>query len=213
MQSERTILQDSDLVKKILIGGLLALTGIGYIPLTGWMLETIRRFVRQDEELLPEWDDFGKYIMDGLKILVWGIVWSLPAILLVICLSTILLVAPSQMASSRDAEALIAVLSVAASIIAMIYAIPVSFLTAPAMGILAETDSLAEAINPSSVIQVFRSNPGGFITSALVGVLALVGLGIVGTVLCLVGIYPATAFGYAFLGQLYGNAYRQAKEN
>ena len=78
--------QDKDWIKKILIGGV-----VGFIPIVnfaaiGYMIQIIRN-VREGQTLpLPEWDEFGKYFVDGLWIFLIFLVWAIP-IIVVACLS------------------------------------------------------------------------------------------------------------------------------
>src|SRR3989304_589343 len=80
------VTQDKDWIKKILIGAVLVLTGIGMVPVLGWALEITRRVIRGDTDLLPEWTEFGKFIVDGLKLILGALVWSLPFAVLAGCL-------------------------------------------------------------------------------------------------------------------------------
>jgi uncharacterized membrane protein len=60
--------QDQDWLKKLGIAGLLMIIPVfGWLVVAGWAIEITRRVIRHDMPLLlPDWNDFGKYIVDGL---------------------------------------------------------------------------------------------------------------------------------------------------
>ena len=71
------VFEDEDWIVKVLIGAVLALTGIGFIPIIGYGMEVARRVVRGDPQPLPAWDDWGTKIVEGLLSSVITFVWSL----------------------------------------------------------------------------------------------------------------------------------------
>ena len=75
----------------ILLGGIVL--GIFVIPaflaaflLSGYGVEITRRVINGNPQVLPEWDNWGDLIIDGLKVWVIGIVYALPMILVSMCL-------------------------------------------------------------------------------------------------------------------------------
>ena len=73
---------------KFLIGGLLSLAGyiIPFVPLIfvyGYCAQIMRRIiVEKGEPFLPEWDDWGKFFQDGVKLFGAGLIYSLPGLIL-----------------------------------------------------------------------------------------------------------------------------------
>ncbi len=203
--------RDPDIYKKILIGGLLALIGVGFIPLVGWRLEAISRNIREDDPLLPEWDDFGKYIMDGLKVLGLNLIWFSPLILLIIVISVLIIVFQGRFASQDDLALAIVVLNLCTIALTFAYILPVLVLIIPAYGILADGGTFSEAVNPKNAYRILRADLGGFVVAGLLGMLTTWILSAIGTLLCFVGVYLAYPAIYGIIGQLYGKAYRQAQ--
>ncbi|HNB54233.1 MAG TPA: DUF4013 domain-containing protein [Anaerolineales bacterium] len=203
--------KDSDLLKKLLIGSLLALTVIGMIPIMGWALEAIRRNMRETSPVLPDWDDFGKYTLDGLKGLGFFFLWFLPVILPVIGFAVAAIFMPEFFASENDAAAALAIINLCLGVWAMVYSLPMGILAVPALGMLAQ-DSFKEALNPVNVWKVFKAHPSGFLMAWVFGILASMILSGMGTLLCLIGTYPAFVLTYGLMGQFYGIAYREALE-
>jgi len=65
----RFVTDDPDWVRKILLGGvftLLASVIIGAFFVAGYFLALIRRAARNEAYPLPDWDDLGRYFIDGL---------------------------------------------------------------------------------------------------------------------------------------------------
>jgi Protein of unknown function (DUF4013) len=202
------VTQDRDWLKKIGIGSLLSLTLIGIIPVLGWGVEVSRRVIHGASEVLPDWSDLGKYIVGGLKFYAITLVWSLPLIVLATCVGG---AAGAMAAGDSDSTTLPLILQVCLSLITFPYSLALGVLTPAAAGILANSDSLGEALNPANALKLVRANLGGYLLLfVIVGILATVG-GIIGTLLCVVGIFVAAAYITAVNGHLVGQAYLKAK--
>ena len=80
-------------------------------------------------------------------------------------------------------------------------------------GVLADKDSLGAAFNPMNAWKLVRANIGGYVIAFLVGDIILSVATFVGTLVCVIGLYPATAYAYAVLGHMYGQAHRKAMES
>jgi hypothetical protein len=206
--------QDEDWIKEILIGGVLVLTGIGFIPVAGWGLEVARRVIRGEEPTLPEWSEFGTLIVDGLKLIAIGVVWSIPIIVISFCLTAISVATggasfdPYSYYSAPSA--LSGIFGVLNACISAPYALVISFLIPPAYGILAETGELGQALNPANAFRLLRENIGSYLIAWFVGGIAMSLLPAVGSIACGIGALPAVAYAAAVVGHLYGQAYRLA---
>jgi hypothetical protein len=79
--------KDEKWQSKFTIAVLLSLGSILIVPwwlLLGYIHELMRRIILDGEEpSLPEWDRWGEYLIDGLKLFVVGMVYNLPVILLI----------------------------------------------------------------------------------------------------------------------------------
>src|SRR5437867_13015204 len=80
--------QDPDWVKKALIGGGLYLAGtltlivlgaglLLYAIVSGYAMRVIQRAYAGDPRPLPEWEDYGGLLRDGLKMLALGVAYVL----------------------------------------------------------------------------------------------------------------------------------------
>ena len=198
--------QDEDWLKKLAIGAVLALTGIGMIPVLGWMMEIVRR-AKDGDYSLPEWSDFGTLFVDGLKAMAIGLIWAIPAIVIGGCIG-------GGVALSGNSDALGTVgwiLTVLSSCIALPYMLALMLLMPPMIGILADTGNFGEALNPANSFKLFRSNIGGYLITLVVQMFGFPILTSIGSIACGVGAFAAMAYGYAIIGNLYGQAYAAAK--
>lgn len=204
------VFDDEEWLKKIGVGGLIILIPIvGQLVLLGWMVEIVRRVVNGDPEPLPDWSDFGGYLGKGFKAFVIGFVYSLPLVLLNICISI-----PSAMATSGgiDEDVMITVVSVTSicfGCLSILYGLFVSVVLPGAIGKFAVTDELGAAFKFGDVIRMVRGNLGAyglvFLGSLLMGIIAPLGL-----IACVIGVLFTYAFAMAFYGHLIGQAYRES---
>ena len=200
------VTEDKKWIEKILIAALLIFTLIGGLAVLGWMVEILRRVIRRDAELLPDWGDLGKYFVDGVTTTAIGFLWMLPFLLLILCAAGFAGVA-SALASDGGGDGRIAVwLNVCVALVALPYALAVSFLVPPMLGIYAMQSSFAEAVNPAKAWRLARANLGGFLVAWLLGGIVGLAASTIGTLLCIVGTYPLSAYAVAVSAHLYGQA-------
>jgi hypothetical protein len=209
------IWKDPDWLKKVAIGGALAITGIGGIALMGWLAEMSRRVAHQEDEKLPEWDLIGDYFLAGLKFMGITLIWSSPVILLAIFFSVI--PAGLLIASPEDAQgAAIAVISILSTCFwgfFMIYIIAINLLVPPLWVPVAEGVPFKELLNPKYAWNRFRANAGGFIVALLLGSLAVSLMSMLGVVLCVIGVFLTMVAAQLVIAHLIGQATMQAMES
>jgi hypothetical protein len=186
----------------------LIFTVIGWLAVIGWMLELLRRVVRGEVETLPPWTNLGKYFVDGLTVGVIGFIWMLPIIVLSTCLGGLTGVL-SGVQGDNGGGGMVVFLNICLAFISLPYSLIVSFLIPPMMGIYALQGTFQEAVNPGKAWRLARANLDGFLIAWLVAGIVGVAASLVGTILCLIGIYPLGAYASAVGAHLYGQAYRE----
>lgn len=80
------VFQDRKWVQKILIGGLFYIASfliIGVFFILGYCARLARNVIEGQENPLPEWDDLGEYLSEGLKLFAVVLVYVIPFIFLV----------------------------------------------------------------------------------------------------------------------------------
>lgn len=204
---------DEDWVKKLAIGSGLALAGLitfglALIPLAGWSLAIARRVMDGTQPMLPEWSDFGQLTIDGLKMIAIGVVWALPLIILGACAGA----ASALLAEQASGETISTVVSALVSCLTVPYIILLVLLEPAAFGHLARTDQLGEALNPATAFKAVRANIGAYVIIALVYLFLVPIIQSLGSLLCVIGVFPAMAYTAAFTGHLIGQAYLGAEE-
>ncbi len=200
--------QDEDWIKKIVLTAVISfIPVIGQFALMGWMVELTRRVIRGDENPLPDWADFGGILILGLKMVVIGFVYSLPLILLALPMGGI-----SALLDDDSAIAIYSFVMMCFSCFAVIYGLALAYFFPAAVGELAVTDNLGEAINPTNIIAHVRAAPSAYLLAFLGTIVAgfLAGLGII---LCFVGLLFTIVYAYAIQGHLYGQAYLEATKS
>ncbi len=194
--------EDKQWAAKLGLGGLIALVPILNFAWSGYMIEIVRRVVRNDPEPLPDWSDLGKKFMDGLMLMLAGLVYSLPMLIL-ICLPLGFMILPGILAGSGDMQELTEVLAAAGGFLALclsclfvVYALALSVVY-PAITVqYAREGTFAAFFQFREILAQISRNAGQFFTAWGVYLGAALGLGFVsGIIIMLLGWIPC-------LGQL-----------
>jgi len=197
--------EDPNWLRKLGIGTLVGLLGIvlspvliGLIPLImllGYSLDVVRNVMDGQLIPLPEWEDWGGFLVRGFKVIVATFVWSLPAIILAIPLAIGSSLLDKQ--NGGGAEAVGIVVVVCASCLVLLWGIFVALIS-PAIYIrLAATDRLRSAFEASRLWRITREHLGPVIISLLlIAVASIIGsiVGWLGIVLCVIGLVITVPF-------------------
>jgi hypothetical protein len=210
------VFEDKDWIVKILIAAAILLLGILFswlllIPLivagallSGYGVEITRRVIKGTIDGLPEWDDWGGLFKDGLMVLIIGVVYALPMIIVSMCLGI-----PIG-AFAEDASELSSVLSFFLSCLSFLYAIAISIVLPAAIAAYADEDDLSAAFRFGEIFGLVRDNLSTYlITFVMSWVAGLIGG--LGAVLCGVGWLFTVPYSEMVIGHLYGQAYLEAK--
>lgn len=210
------VFQDNDWLKKLGIAaalGLLAFIVVGYIPLMGWSLEIARRVINGEDEVLPDWSNFGAYFMEGLKAFGIYLIWGAPIWILSL-LTSGLGTALGLMSDGGTGEAFavgLSIASVCVSLFSVVYGLVMAILLVGAFGILAANGSFGEALNPANAFKRVKANFGDHILAMIVALVSLSLATALGVILCGIGIVIGMAYGIALMGHLFGQVYRQTE--
>ncbi|MCK4801750.1 MAG: DUF4013 domain-containing protein [Anaerolineales bacterium] len=201
------VFDDEDWIKKIGIGGLLAFTIIGLIPVLGWGFEITKRVIRGDEETLPDWSDFGGYITRGFLVFVIVFVFMLPIFLVQGCGSIPYFFDPG------DQETFTTVMWFVTSCFGclnFIYGIAAYLVLPAAIGNYAATDELGAAFKLGEIFKMVRDNIGTYALVLLGGIVAYLISGL-GVIACGIGVFLTMVYAIAINGHLWGQAYVDSK--
>lgn len=231
--------KDADWKNKFLIGSLIVLAGyiIPIVPfffIYGYMVHVMRRIiVEQAEPWLPAWDDWGKLLIDGLKLFGVGFIYMLPALILFLIGFLLMFVIPVlgipfiAILGEENADTagvifgIITIVSMVGSTILfglghlVMLAIVVVF---PAIfGHVVATDEFSAAFRIKEWWAIFRANIGGFLIALIVVLLVNMVLGIAMYLLyftiilcCLMPLIsaPVTMYLTVIYGAIFGQVYR-----
>ncbi len=82
------VFDDERWVGKLGLGALVSFFIVTIPLLIGWMIGIVRNVMNDEETPMPEWSDWGKLFMDGLKIIVAQFIYTLP-IWIIMCIAGI----------------------------------------------------------------------------------------------------------------------------
>ncbi len=202
------VFDDEEWIKKIGVAGLISLIPfIGTIIVAGWGFEVIRRVIREDPEPLPDWSDFGGYLVHGFLVVVIGFVYALPLILIQGCSLGFI-----PFLENADQEAITAVVSVATacfSCLVLLYSVFLGVVLPAAVGRYADEGEFGAAFRFGKVFSLVRNNLGSFALVFLGNLLAGL-VASLGVILCVIGVLFTSAYAAVVGGHLTGQAYRKA---
>lgn len=184
------VTRDPDWIKKVLIGGAILLVStplaiilvglLGFFVVYGYCIGITRNVIQGVDNPLPEWTDFGAYLVTGLKAWVGVLIWSLPVIVISVC--------NQFLGSVSDSASAIAV------IVSLCLVFPLNlllsiFITPTIIGRFAVTDEIGPMLQVSDIIAQIRET--GFMPYLLYAVLVLAAsfLALFGLIACIIGIF------------------------
>ncbi len=205
----RFVFDDPDWIKKVLIGGGMAMLGIvivGAFWLMGYWVRLVQRVSRGEDRPLPEWDDWSGLFSDGLKAVgiyaahLFGIL--LPVVLLVVGI-VVFGTGLSQMAKgSGDSDAIGGLMGLGVtSLIALAALVMMALMiyVPAALARYALTGRFAAGFEVMENVAFIRRNALNY---ALSLVLYLIGsfAARFGVFLCCVGMFPISFWALCILG-------------
>ncbi|HLB47072.1 MAG TPA: DUF4013 domain-containing protein [Anaerolineales bacterium] len=209
--------QDADWLKKWLIMAFVPLIPVvgGFLVL-GYMVEIMRRVIKGETPVLPEWTDFGEYLKKGFMGFVVALVYALPVILLAICMYAVQF-GIALAAGNADSDSTVRTLGTVTSVISVcfgclifLFALALAVLLPAALGRFAATGEMGAGLRLGEVFNLVRAKPGVYIIVALLAGLATSVLMSVGTIIPCCGTLVGAAYGQLAAAHLYGQAYRVA---
>ena len=164
-------------VNKFVIAVVMTLLSIFIIPgiiLQGYVIEIIRRKRDNTVPLLPEWDDWGKYLKDGFNVVIASLVYALPIIIAAgVYLCAAIVRSDSNTGEMSGAAALI---GFCFSCVTILYVIPMIVFITAGIAEYAQTGQLSSFFNFRN-FSVLKSGSDGnprksFVIALVVSVLA-----------------------------------------
>jgi hypothetical protein len=225
---------DKQWVSKMGLGALISLVPILNFAMTGYMIAIVRNLMNDVQEPLPTWDDLGKKFMDGLMLVLAGLVYALP-IFILSCLPLSVMTIPAIIASGNSdfqdvANAVTGaggVLFAAMSCLFVVYGLVLSVIFPAIYVNYAKEGTFASCFKLREVFNLIGKNAGTFFTAwgislvagLVVGLVAGIVTAVLGWIPCFgwivsivitlgVGVYLAMIYSYLF-GQFGRQAFGQ----
>jgi hypothetical protein len=207
------VFEDPDWVKKIIIGGLVGLIPvIGQLIVLGYMVGVGRNVIKGNPQPMPDWSDFGQFLIDGVYVFVISFVYVLP-IFVVLCIVMLPALAIGGAFADNGEIGAIGVLGICCFTgFAVIYGVAVGWFFLPAaLARYADTGDFMSALRYREILDITRTNPVVFLMALLASWVAgmLAGFGVI---LCFIGVLFTQFYAQCVTGHAYAQAYMVAQE-
>jgi len=179
------VFEDEKWISKFVIGVLITLVPIVNFATYGYMVQLLKNVRDGEEYPLPEWDDFGKMFIDGLKFLVGALVYALPIFLLSFVIMIFAIIAESGGA----AETVFTGGIVLVSCLTLIFSLLI-LLVYPALYIqYAKDDQISDMFRLGDMWDLFKANPANYLIILLMIFFVVGFIASFGMIVCFVGIF------------------------
>ncbi len=201
--------EDEDWIKKILIGGIVAIIPIVNFAAFGYLVQVIRN-VRDGQALpLPEWDQFGEYFKNGLFLALIYIIYLIP-IFILSCLQSVIPAALAQ-GGSNDAANAMSVVMICFSCLMGVWGLLVGILFPAILVRFAEVGTFGSGFQFGELLAIIKVNIGSYIVVLLLMWVAQGIIAPLGVILCVVGVIFTMFWSYLMSGNLVGQYAAQAR--
>lgn len=199
--------QDSEWVKKVLIGGLITLIPIiGGFVVYGYILEVARRVYLDDPQVLPEWgEDFGGFLVRGFVLYVGLLVWMLPFLIV----GGVAAGLWAALGSASDVLGAIVGLTIGsvAFILLIVWLIAIMPLVIARYAVERRFGAMFEV---GEMLSEARLAGGALLLFFVVAILASF-ISMLGLIACVIGVIFTAFYSYLIVGHAAGQLYRRAR--
>ncbi len=180
------VFEDKKWIEKVLIGGVVSLIPIlGSLLITGYGITVVRNVRNHEPEPLPAWDEWGQKIIDGLKLMIIYLVWSLPLVVLYF-----LILLPLALTGDSDTGSAIGTIFVICfGCLAALYSIVVVLVMPGVIIKFAEGGEISDGFKVNEILDFTKQHLGQIIIVLLVSMVVFFIAGLIGSLLCFVGLF------------------------
>ncbi len=214
------VFDDEEWVKKVAIGGGIAIAGvilspvllIGLLlllPLYGYMVEVLKNVRDEHENPLPNWDNFGSLFKTGFFVVLIWIVYHLPAGFF-LCSSTSLRVLPLMVELDADAAGAIGFIGYCLGCIQFLLFLVATIIFPAGLIRYAQDETFGSAFQFGEIFSFIQDNVGDYIIVILLGLVAST-IASFGFILCVVGMFFTTFWATLVKGHLLGQLVRTSQ--
>lgn len=209
------VTEDSDWVKKILIGGVftlacVVLVGVPFV--LGYFSRTLRNVVAGEPRPMPEWEDLGEIFNEGLRLTAVYLLYTLGVVAVVAALGCVLTLPLMALGGGRgdvsDAFAALGGLGIVVFYgFVMLVSLALAVYLPAALARSALRGTVADGFAWREIWGFIRANLGNYLITLVIYLVASF-LAQFGFLLCCVGIFPAAFWGYMVLAVALGQTVR-----
>ncbi len=189
--------EDKEWISKLGLGVVITLVPILNFAWSGYMVGIIRNVMNNATEPLPTWDDLGKKFTDGLILFAAGLIYALPALIL-ICLPLSVIAFSGVLSGNQNLEDAARSIAGAGSVLLLclvglviLYAIALSVIYPAILVMFTREGTFASCFKFREVFDLISKNSAPFLTAWGVSLLTSLGVGlVVGLVNAVVGWIP-----------------------
>lgn len=214
------VFDDEDWIKKLAIGGGIAIAGVIllpvlllglvlFLPLSGYMIRVIQNVRDGQPKPLPEWTNFGELFKVGFFVTVIAIIYQLPAIVFS-CASTFAQLAPQMADMDSDLVGTMAIVATCLNCVQIILSLAASVLLPAAWIRYAQNESFGAAFQFGEIFSFISGNIGDYIIAILLSWVASF-IAFFGFILCVIGVFFTTFWAVLVSANLYGQLARKAQ--
>ncbi|MCO5199691.1 MAG: DUF4013 domain-containing protein [Anaerolineae bacterium] len=170
------IRDDKNWIGKLLIGGVMVLLGFLIIPtffLYGYGIAITRNIMHGQDEPMPEWNDWGHLLTDGVLIWLIQLIWAIPFVIVgSLTMVPVIGTAIAADNSVNDLSGLVAGASLLSLCLMFALAILALLLIPPATILFARDRTFGAAFNIQEIITIIREHWQQIIGSMIALILA-----------------------------------------
>jgi hypothetical protein len=204
--------KDESWFKKLILLGLVSLIPVvGSFVLLGAVGQIIKRYINNEQILLPELD-FGTQLSLGFKLFVVSLGYALPAIILQLPAQILPSIIP-MMSNGNNDSTLITVITIITSCcmgIVVLYYIFIGFLLPIAISRVAIEENIGAGFKFGEIFSILKSNFVNYLIILIVGGIATNIIVSIGFLVCFVGLLLALPYAMSIQANLYAQAYKIA---
>lgn len=204
--------EDPDWLKKILIGGLFYLAAfliVGIFFVGGYAVRMARNVIGGAARPLPEWDDLGGMLVDGVKVFLVALVYAIPIILAWLLAFGGMFAAGTLAEEHAAAEPLALLFGCMVPVFFVLVIVYSVFLPAVLLMYVA-TGSIGASLNVRNAFRFVVNNPLNYILAYVINMIANF-LGQMGIILLCIGVLFTSFWALLVSTYAFADAYRLAR--
>jgi len=193
---------DPGWLSKMLIMGVVSVVPILNLSAFGYMMEGIRRVSQGNDQTLPDWDNFGGYFMDGLRVMVTAMVYSIPLFLVLGAVFGVALM------SGDDGEAMVGVIGLVANLFQLFWQFVLWVIWPSMLLLVAFNPGWGAGFDFGALMGNITRNVGSYVMVLLM-TMAFSLVGALGILVCFVGILLTAPYAQMCTAHLIGQLARE----